>query len=229
MLVMVRGAAVCPSRQLTSLASARSRVRFARCPHNLPRSSDKAPERLEQIVSLLVWQVVKEILEKIMDIPQERISQRNGERSRCVRAARRGETLEVIIDIAQERNSARTGSRKSMCTCSCLKSWNRSWKLSKCCHKNIFPSAVLSPILLLFADPSIFPQERVSERFCQQTLTAPILTSCRIVYRSAHVISQTLFLRSEFLTSFCEKALNKPGPNCSEASRQFRCFLCRTW
>ena len=48
--------------------------------------------------------VVKEILEEVMDIAQERVSERNGQHA-------------VGVSV---------GSRKSMSLCSYLRSWNRS-------------------------------------------------------------------------------------------------------
>ena len=40
-------------------------------------------ERREQVVDLRAWQVVKEILEEVRDIPQENISERNGANPSC--------------------------------------------------------------------------------------------------------------------------------------------------
>ena len=93
--------------------------RFAGAGHGTGRSgglsvqtADVAAERWEQFVDLLAWQVV-EILEEVRDTSEERILERNGERTVRVSVPHAVEgNLEVIVDIPRSAFPSARGAER---------------------------------------------------------------------------------------------------------------------
>ena len=150
--------------------------------------------------------LVPQILEQIVEVVQERVPKRFFlSRSGIYRSQIGEETVEVVWIILLER-------------------------VQQCSVEQLAD---------VFGRTSASPHERISEILCAQTERSKFdeVSSSSPKYQ-CFSFSHEFPLRSEFLKRFCEQTAYVRflscraahlGPNCSELSKQFRCFLCRRW